>query len=94
MDDAHLPKPSPETESLAEIPPCRYVSAEEPAPPRFSANLLLFGAAGAGALFLLGASMTPTVGATYSTRLKWQERLLEIEQAARDVSSIDGNDKE
>jgi hypothetical protein len=91
MDEAHPQKPSPEGQSLAEIPPCRYVivGAEEPPPPRFSANLLLFGAAGAGALFLLGASMTPTVGATHSTRLKWQQRQLEIEEAAQDAELTD-----
>jgi hypothetical protein len=87
MDNAQPAPPLPPKGSLAEIPPCPYVRDDAPPGPNFSASLLLFGAAGAGALFLLSATMTPTMGATRSARLKWQDRLLQIEQAEQEATA-------
>jgi hypothetical protein len=41
--------------------------------------------AGAGAILLVSAGTTSTMGATRSTRLKWEERKLQIEQADCDA---------
>jgi hypothetical protein len=89
MDDVDSPQSLPPKESLENLGPSPYVGegSEEPFRPNLGVNLLLFGVAGAGALVLLSATMTPTVGATRSTRLQWQQHQAEIEQAVAEASA-------
>ena len=42
--------------------------------------------AGAGALVLIAGFMSPTVGATRSTKLEWQRRKLLMDQAEREAA--------
>ena len=40
---------------------------------------------GGGAILLIAGTMTPAVGATRSTKLEWEKRKLQIEQAEQDL---------
>jgi hypothetical protein len=70
---------------LADVPPSPLPN---PLGQSFSEAILNVGvilAAGAGAFILFAGTMTPTMGATRSTKLKWAERQRQIEQAARNA---------
>jgi hypothetical protein len=55
---------------------------------RLAKGCLLLGAAGAGAFMLMCAFAGTCVGATRSSKLKWEQRQLEVEQAEHDAQSI------
>jgi hypothetical protein len=57
-------------------------------PARLAKGCVLLGAAGAGAFILMCAFAGTCVGATRSSKLKWEQRQLEIEQAEHDAQSI------
>jgi hypothetical protein len=84
MEEAKKPDQSPD-ESLASVPPNPYVAPTAASAGSLGVNAVVLSAAGAGALFLLAGTMTPCVGATRSTKLKWEERQVEIEHAQRDA---------
>ncbi|MCE9553365.1 MAG: hypothetical protein K8T91_08305 [Planctomycetes bacterium] len=48
---------------------------------RVTKGLVAFGAAGTTLFFLLGNAVTPCMGATRSSRLKWEERERQIDAA-------------
>ena len=84
-----MDEPEKSDESLADVPPTPVI-----APPKLSAsslglNAVVLAAAGAGALFLIGGTMTPCMGATRSAKLEWQQRNSEIEQAEQDARTRD-----
>src|SRR5262245_16774054 len=82
MDEPRKPDESLD-ESLAVVPPTPVVAPQAPSASNLGLNAALLTAAGAGAFFLIAGTMTPCVGATRSTKLKWEERQLQIEQAER-----------
>jgi len=84
MDEPRKSDESPD-ESLSVVPPTPVTGQLEPSTESFGLNAVMLSVAGAGAIFLIGASMMPCVGATRSSKLKWEERLFQIEQAERDA---------
>lgn len=74
-------------ESLATVPPTALTAPLPGSSGGLGWNAALFTAAGAGAFFLLAGTMTPCIGATRSAKLKWEQRQLQIEQAASDEST-------
>jgi hypothetical protein len=89
MEESQLPEEErKEDESLADVP-------LSPIPPdhgslgaRLAKGVLVLGALGAGAFVLLTGFTTPCLGATRSSKLKWEQRQLEIEQAEHDAQSV------
>ncbi|EAQ81370.1 hypothetical protein DSM3645_23301 [Blastopirellula marina DSM 3645] len=75
-------------ESLADVPPSPVTAPPLSASNR-GLNAVTVIVAGAGAFVLLAGLTTPTIGATRSTKLQWEERNLQIEQAVRDAKSCD-----
>ena len=71
-------------ESLADVPPIPIVEDEALSGSRFG-TVVVRSLAGMGALYLIGMLMTPTMGATRSSKLKWEQRQQEIEEAERDA---------
>lgn len=76
--------PQPE-ESLANVPPTPVTVPPAHKPSNFGMNSLVLAAASVGAVFLIGGTMTPCMGATRSAKLEWQERNAQIEQAEFDA---------
>lgn len=74
-------------ESLADVPPTPVIAPQTPSASHAGLNAVLLTAAGAAAFVLIAGTMTPCVGATRSTKLQWEERHLQIEQAERDAQS-------
>jgi hypothetical protein len=72
-------------ESLAAVPPTPIESTRAEQAGGLALGAILLTAAGAGALLLIGGTMTPAVGATRSAKLEWEQRKLQIEQAERDA---------
>ena len=87
MEVPPVPNEQDPQESLANIPPtpARDDAIGTPGT-NFAKLFLLMSAAGAGIFALIGSTQTACMGATRSAKLKWQERQLEIEQAARDAN--------
>jgi hypothetical protein len=83
MEQHELPnEPRDELESLANAPPTRVERIASSAAGFVTATLAL-GAIGLGTgLFLREATTTRCAGATRSTKLQWQQRQLEMDQAA------------
>jgi hypothetical protein len=83
MEEYRKPEESPD-DSLADVPP---MPVPRPIPfslgPALDAALLTV--AGTGAFLLVASMTTPTLGATRSSKLVWQERQRQIEQAERDA---------
>lgn len=77
-------QPEPNSDPPAVDPP----QPVETLPPGVNAALgtVALTVAGAGALVLIAGFMTPTVGATRSTRLEWQRRKLLMDQAEREAA--------
>ena len=84
MNQPHDPDESPD-ESLAAVPPTPIEDAHVPLSGNLAIGAIMLTAAGAGAFLLIAGTMTPTMGATRSTKLEWEERKLQIEQAERDL---------
>ncbi|QDU74258.1 hypothetical protein Pan97_12650 [Bremerella volcania] len=80
-----MDEPSKSDESLADVPPTPVTAPPTHSANNFGLNALVLAAAGAGAFFLIGGTMTPCMGATRSTQLQWQERNAQIEQAECDA---------
>jgi hypothetical protein len=72
-------------ESLAAVPPTPIDVAQLPPAGNLALGTIMLTAAGAGAILLIAGTMTPAMGATRSTKLQWEERKIQIEQAERDV---------
>lgn len=75
-------------ESLASVPP---TPSDDRLPPaaHIAMGTVALTIAGAGAIVLIGGAMTPTMGATRSTKLEWQQRQQQIEQAAQRANQND-----
>jgi hypothetical protein len=84
MDQPQQPDES-KNESLAEVPPTPLDVAHAPRATNLALGTIALTVAGAGAILLISGTMTPTMGATRSTKLEWEERKLQIEQAERDA---------
>jgi hypothetical protein len=70
------------TDSLASVPPIPE-EGRVPLLANISMGTISMAVAGAGAIVLIGGTLTPTVGATRSAKLEWQRRQQQIEQAVR-----------
>jgi len=88
MDESEKPVESPD-DSLSSVPP--QPVSDKPAIPlgNYALNAAVCSIAGAGAIALISATMTPCVGATRSSKLQWEERQQQIEQAIRDANFDD-----
>lgn len=77
-------QPEPNSDPPAGDPPLPV----ETLPPGVNAALgtVALAVAGAGALVLIAGFMSPTVGATRSTKLEWQRRKLLMDQAEREAA--------
>ena len=84
-----MDEPAKSDESLADAPPTPVSSPPTLSASNLGKNTLMLGVAGVGALFLIGGTMTPCMGATRSAKLEWQERNAEIERAERDARARD-----
>ncbi|TWT33418.1 hypothetical protein [Blastopirellula retiformator] len=73
--------------SLADLPPVAETLPPSTPLKSRAVDAILFIIAGAGALVLLGGTLTPCMGATRSAKLKWEERQMQIEQAVRDAEA-------
>ena len=76
-----------QNESLAAAPPTPVDEARIPLTGNIGLGAIALTVAGAGAIALISGSMTPTMGATRSTKLEWERRKLQIEQAEYDVQT-------
>jgi hypothetical protein len=73
------------SESLADVPPTSVDPANALPARDLALGAIVLTVAGAGTILLIGATMTPTMGATRSTRLEWERRTLQIEEAERNL---------
>jgi hypothetical protein len=87
MNESEKPDESPD-ESLADLPPKPVDDSSVPLAAHIGLGAIAWSVAGAGAIVLIAGSLTPTMGATRSTKLEWEQRKLEIEQAVQD-SQVD-----
>ena len=86
MDETQKPNQSPEEpeDSLAAAPLRPVDELPVSRLGGLTRATLTLTVSGAGTLWLIAATMTPTVGATRSAKLQWCERQLQIEQALHD----------
>jgi uncharacterized protein HemX len=87
MMDERRKADEPQDESLANVPPKPVAASQMKAAIYVGLNAALLTAAGAGAIILIAGTMTPCVGATRSTKIQWEDRQLQIEDAERDAQS-------
>mgnify|MGYP003337078719 CR=1 FL=1 len=78
------PRPDPSSDPPAVDPPQPVETL--PAGVDTALGTVALTVAGAGALVLIAGFMTPTVGATRSTKLEWQRRKLLMDQAECDAA--------
>jgi len=74
-------------ESLANVPPTPMEPERVTRVGNLALGAVVLTAAGAGAFLLIAGTMTPCMGATRSTRLEWEKRQQEIEQAEREAEA-------
>jgi threonine dehydrogenase-like Zn-dependent dehydrogenase len=84
MDESEKPDES-QNESLAAVPPTPVDKASVALAGNIGLGAIALTVAGAGAIALIAGSMSPTMGATRSTKLEWEQRKLQIEQAEHDA---------
>jgi hypothetical protein len=84
MSEPQKPDES-QDESLASVPPTPMTTVPGPQSSNLALGAVILTAAGAGAILLIAGTMTPAAGATRSTKLEWEERKLQIEQAECDA---------
>jgi hypothetical protein len=84
MEEAMQPEDERDDESLSDVQPVPMKEEVSTGIESIVNGLLLLGAAGVGWL-VLGVLMTPTMGATRSSKLKWEQRQHEIEKAEREA---------
>jgi hypothetical protein len=88
MEESQLPEENRNgDESLANLPPTPVNEDRSSLASNVVKGGLLIGAAGAGILLLMSGSMTSCRGATRSSKLQWEQRQLEMEQAAQEAQA-------
>ncbi|REK19465.1 MAG: hypothetical protein DWQ37_01315 [Planctomycetota bacterium] len=75
---------------MADVPPAPVPAASAERPVGKGLLILLTSVAGVGAMVLFGMSSRTTHGATRSSKLEWEQRQLEIEEAVRDAQAEEG----
>jgi hypothetical protein len=88
MSEPKQPDESPD-ESLAAVPPKPIDQEQLPRSANIALGTIALTMAGAGAIVLIGGSMTPAIGATRSMKLVWEQRQLQMDQAERETNHCD-----
>ena len=83
--NAHEKPDESSDESLAAVPPTPVDAEQVSLLSNLGMGTLSLALGSVGAIVLLASTMTPCVGATRSSKLEWEERQLQMEQAQRDA---------
>ena len=90
MSEPKKPDESPD-DSLAAMPPKPVEEEQLPLGANIGLGTVALTVAGAGAIVLIGGSMTPAMGATRSTKLLWEQRQQQMQQAERETNHCDAH---
>jgi len=92
MDEPQQPDQKTQDDSLANLLPDPIREDDGPSIGMLQGGLIACAVLG-GAWLLLEGTMTRTAGATRSTKLKWEQRLVEIDQAEQNARIACNEDK-